>query len=127
MAEDGQAEEAEEDPQVADRHRQHVAVVRHGPGAVDPALGPGGRRCGHHHRGQAVVWQSYIALFLFCLVSTAIYLALEIYAGFRPEKSQAFLTSARAWIDTHTDQVIIVVSLVLGFWLVGKSIYLIVT
>jgi uncharacterized membrane protein (DUF2068 family) len=72
-------------------------------------------------------WQSYIALVLFCLVSTAIYLALEIYAGFRPEKSQAFLASARVWIDTHTDQVIIVVSLALGCWLVGKSIYLIVT
>jgi hypothetical protein len=72
-------------------------------------------------------WESYIALFLFCLVSTAIYLTLEIYAGFRPERSQAFLTSVRAWIDTHTDQVIIVVSLVLGLWLVGKSIYLIVT
>jgi hypothetical protein len=72
-------------------------------------------------------WQSYIALFLFCLVATAIYLTMELYAGFRPEKSQAFLTSTRAWIDTHTDQVIIVVSLVLGFWLVGKSIYLVVT
>ena len=71
-------------------------------------------------------WESYIALFLFCLVSTAIYLALEIHAGFRPERSQAFLTSARAWIDTHTDQVIIVVSLGLGLWLVGKSTYLIV-
>ena len=33
----------------------------------------------------------------------------------------------RVWIDTHTDQVIIVASLVLGLWLVGKSIYLIVT
>jgi Sap, sulfolipid-1-addressing protein len=72
-------------------------------------------------------WQNYIALFLFCLVATAIYLAMELYAGFRPEKSQAFLASTRVWIDTHTDQVIIVVSLVLGFWLVGKSIYLIVT
>jgi threonine/homoserine/homoserine lactone efflux protein len=72
-------------------------------------------------------WQSYIALFLFCVVATAIYLAMELYAGFRPEKCQAFLASTRAWIDTHTDQVIIVVSLVLGFWLVGKSIYVIVT
>jgi hypothetical protein len=72
-------------------------------------------------------WQSYIALFLFCLVSTAVYIALELYAGFRPERAQAFLGRIRAWIDTHTDQVIIVVSLVLGFWLVGKSIYLIVT
>ncbi len=72
-------------------------------------------------------WQSYIALFLFCLVSTAVYIALELYAGFRPERAQAFLGRIRTWIDTHTDQVIIVVSLVLGLWLVGKSIYLIVT
>jgi hypothetical protein len=71
-------------------------------------------------------WESYIALFLFCLVSTAVYLVLEIYTGFRPEKSQAMLTATRGWIDTHTDQVIIAVSLVLGLWLVGKSIYVIV-
>jgi hypothetical protein len=72
-------------------------------------------------------WQSYVALFLFCLVSTATYILMEIYAGFRPEKAQAFLGGIRTWIDTHKDQVIIVVSLALGFWLVGKSIYLIVS
>jgi len=72
-------------------------------------------------------WESYVALLLFCLVSTAVYIALELYAGFRPERAQTFLGSIRTWIDTHTDQVIIVVSLVLGLWLVGKSIYLIVT
>ena len=53
-----------------------------------------------------------------CVVATAVYLVLEIYAGFRPEKAQAFLAGVRGWIDTHTDQVIIVVSLVLGFWLI---------
>jgi hypothetical protein len=37
------------------------------------------------------------------------------------------LSRTRAWIDSHTDQVIIIVSLVLGFWLVGDSLYLIVT
>ncbi len=72
-------------------------------------------------------WESYIALFLFCVVSTLVYLVLEIYAGFRPEKAQAILTSTRAWIDGHTDQVIVILSLVLGFWLIGKSIYLIVS
>jgi Sap, sulfolipid-1-addressing protein len=72
-------------------------------------------------------WESYIALFLFCIVATGVYIALEIYAGFRPERAQAFLGSIRAWIDGHKDQVIIVVSLVLGLWLVGKSIYLVVT
>ena len=72
-------------------------------------------------------WQSYVALVLFCLVASAVYIALELYAGVRPDKSDALLTSSRAWIDSHTDQVIIVVSLVLGFWLIGKSIYLIVS
>ena len=72
-------------------------------------------------------WESYVALFLFCLVSTAVYIALELYSGFRPERAQAFLGRIRLWIDTHTDQVIIVVSLGLGLWLVGKSIYLIVS
>jgi hypothetical protein len=72
-------------------------------------------------------WENYVALFLFCVVATAVYIALELYAGFRPERAKEFLTGIRSWIDTHTDQVIIVVSLVLGFWLIGKSIYLIVT
>jgi len=72
-------------------------------------------------------WQSYVALFLFCIIATTAYLVMEIYAGFRPEKSQAFLARLRTWLDTHTDQVIIIVSLALGFWLIGKSLYLIVT
>lgn len=72
-------------------------------------------------------WESYIALFLFCIVATSSYLAMEIYAGIRPELAKAFLDRLRNWIDTHTDQAIIIVSLVLGFWLVGKSIYSIVS
>jgi Sap, sulfolipid-1-addressing protein len=68
-------------------------------------------------------WQSYLALALFCVIATAAYLAMEIYAGFRPEPAQAFLARLRHWIDTHTDQVIIIVSLVLGFWLIANSIY----
>jgi len=52
---------------------------------------------------------------------------MEIYAGFRPRPAQEFLARLRHWIDTHTDQVIIIVSLVLGFWLIGNSIYYILT
>jgi threonine/homoserine/homoserine lactone efflux protein len=62
-------------------------------------------------------WQSYIALFL----------TMEIYAGFRPEQSRAFVLRVKTWIDTHTDQIIVIGSLLLGFWLIGKSIYLVVT
>ena len=71
--------------------------------------------------------QSYIALVLFCVVSTLVYLVMEVYADFRPEHAQAVMTSVRRWIESHTDQVIIILSLGLGLWLVGKSIYVLVS
>jgi hypothetical protein len=37
------------------------------------------------------------------------------------------LARFRAWIDSHTDQGIIVGSLLIGLWLIGNSIYLIVS
>ena len=71
--------------------------------------------------------QTYIALVLFCVVATGVYLVLEIYAGFRPDRAQSMMRSVRTWIDTHTDQVIIIISLGLGLWLLGKSIYVLVS
>jgi hypothetical protein len=68
-------------------------------------------------------FQSSLALILFCVVATATYLVLEIYVGFWPEQGTARLASWRSWLTHHTDQVIIVVSLLLGFWLIGNSIY----
>ena len=72
-------------------------------------------------------WQDFLALFLYCVLASSSYLAMEIYAVIRPERSQAFLTRFRTRIDTHTDQVIIIGSLLLGLWLIANSIYLIVT
>jgi len=72
-------------------------------------------------------WQDYIAIVLFCLVSTSTYLVMEVYAGFRPARTQALLAQIRNWIESHRDQVIIVGSIVLGFYLIGKSTYLLVT
>jgi threonine/homoserine/homoserine lactone efflux protein len=72
-------------------------------------------------------WESYIALFVFCVLGSASYLALEIYTVLRPDRSRALLARFRTWIDTHTDQVIIIGSLILGFWLIGNSLYLVVT
>ncbi|HTQ90881.1 MAG TPA: GAP family protein [Streptosporangiaceae bacterium] len=72
-------------------------------------------------------WESFLALFLYCLLASSSYLAMEIYAVFRPAQSQALLGRARAWIDSHTDQVIIAGSLIIGFWLIADSLYLIVT
>jgi hypothetical protein len=69
----------------------------------------------------------YVTLMLFCLVATSSFLYLELYAAFAPAAAGARLDRLRTWLDTHRDQVIIVIFLLLGFWLAGKSIYLLVT
>jgi hypothetical protein len=70
-------------------------------------------------------WASFLALFFYCLLASSTYLALEIYAVARPAKSQDLLARFQAWIDAHTDQVIIAGSLIIGLWLIANSIYLI--
>jgi len=72
-------------------------------------------------------WADFLVLFLYCVLASSTYLATEIYAVVRPEQTQAFLVRCRTWIEAHTDQAIIVGSLLIGFWLIGDSIYLIVT
>jgi len=70
-------------------------------------------------------WESYLALFLYCVLASSTYLAMEIYAVFRPAQSRAFLASFRAWIDDHTDQAIVLGSLIIGLWLIANSLSLI--
>jgi threonine/homoserine/homoserine lactone efflux protein len=70
--------------------------------------------------------QSYLALMGFCLLATGSFLALELHAVFAPAAAKARLERMRRWLDSHRDQMIVVVALLLGFWLAGKSIYLLV-
>jgi Na+-transporting methylmalonyl-CoA/oxaloacetate decarboxylase gamma subunit len=70
---------------------------------------------------------SYLALVIFCVLATSGYLYLELYVTFAGDKAGARLTRLRDWLNTHQDQVIIAVCLLLGFWLAGKSIYLLVS
>ena len=70
---------------------------------------------------------SYLILLLFCLLATSGYLYLELYATFAGAEADARLQRLRDWLDSHQDQVIIAVCLLLGFWLAGKSIYLLVS
>jgi hypothetical protein len=69
----------------------------------------------------------YLTLLLFCLLATSSFLYLELSAAFRPAAADALMTKLRNWLDSHQEQVIIVISLLLGFWLAGKSLYLLVT
>jgi hypothetical protein len=72
-------------------------------------------------------WLDYLTIALFCLLATGTYLAMEIYAALRREATQAFLGKLRTWIDTHTDELIVWVSSIVGLWLIGNSVYLLVT
>jgi len=69
---------------------------------------------------------SYLTLVLFCLLATSSFLYLELYATFAPARAGARLERMRTWLDSHQDEVIIAICLLLGFWLAGKSIYLLV-
>jgi hypothetical protein len=71
-------------------------------------------------------WQTYLALFGFCVLASASYLAMEIYAIARPAQTQVLLARFRTWIESHTDQAIIAGSLIVGFWFITDSLYLIV-
>ena len=72
-------------------------------------------------------WQSFLVLFGYCVLGSSSYLAMEIYAVARPRPAQELLARFRTKIDTHTDQVIIAGSLLIGLWLIANSIYLIVS
>jgi threonine/homoserine/homoserine lactone efflux protein len=70
---------------------------------------------------------SFLALIIFCLLATSSYLYLELYTVLRPARAGALLDRLRTWLDSHQDQAIIVICLLIGFWLVGNSIYLLVS
>ena len=70
--------------------------------------------------------ESYLALVLFCIIASASYLAMEVYAGLKPDQSKVFPARLRTWIDSHADRSIIWGGLILGFWLIANSIYLVV-
>jgi len=70
---------------------------------------------------------SYLVLILYCLLATSSFLYLELYATFATGKAAARLERMRKWLDSHQDQVVIAICLLLGFWLAGKSIYLLVS
>jgi Sap, sulfolipid-1-addressing protein len=69
----------------------------------------------------------WLTLVLFCLLATSSFLAMELYAAFAPEAAGARLEQVQKWINSHTDQAIVVLSLVIGCWLLGDSLYLIVS
>ncbi|MBY8878954.1 GAP family protein [Actinacidiphila acidipaludis] len=66
---------------------------------------------------------TWAALVGYCLLATSSLLAMELYTTFRPAAAKARLEGVRRWIDQHQEQALVSLSLALGLWLMGKSIY----
>ena len=112
---------------MAVRSGQHVAVVRHRARALLQPWGLVAAGVATIVDAKLASAANDLAVIVFCLIATSSLLIMEGYAISRPDEAQAFLGRLRTWIDTHTDQVIVVASVFLGFWLIGKSIYSITT
>ena len=69
----------------------------------------------------------WLALMMFCLLATSSFMVLELYAVFAPATVAARLDRLRLWIDRHQDQAIVLGALLVGGWLLGKSLYLLVS
>lgn len=69
---------------------------------------------------------SWLALVFFSLLSVSSFLVIELYTVLSPEAAGARIERLRGWIDRHQDQAIVIGALLVGCWLLGKSLYLIV-
>ncbi|MFD7555489.1 GAP family protein [Streptomyces sp. NPDC059835] len=67
--------------------------------------------------------ESYLALMGFCLLASATLLAMELYMVFAPERAHQALTNLREWLNAHKEPAIVVSCLLLGLWIVGRSLY----
>ena len=72
-------------------------------------------------------WESFLGLIFFGILATSTLLAMEIFSVLRPEHADEVLARVKLWIDTHTDQIIVLVFAGLGLWLIGYSSYLLAT
>ncbi|MFJ8214171.1 GAP family protein [Streptomyces sp. NPDC096033] len=66
---------------------------------------------------------SFLALFAYCLIATSSLLTMELYTTFAPDSARVRLGRLRTWLQSHQDQALVTVVLVVGLFLVGKSIY----
>jgi hypothetical protein len=64
----------------------------------------------------------YLVLCGFCLLATASLLVMELWTVFAPERASRAFTAMRSWIERHQDEAIVLLSLLVGLWLVGKSL-----
>lgn len=62
-------------------------------------------------------------LLAFCLVATAGLLAAELYVVLRPAAARERLMRLRTWMQKRAEPAIVYGGLVIGLWLIGRSVY----
>ncbi|MFE6222856.1 GAP family protein [Streptomyces sp. NPDC057854] len=65
-----------------------------------------------------------VALAGFCLIATSSLLAMELWTLLSPERARRALTGLHAWLTRHKEPAVVALCLLLGLWLVSRSLYL---
>ncbi|MFF5040738.1 GAP family protein [Streptomyces nigra] len=65
---------------------------------------------------------TWFVLVAFCLLATASLLAAETSLALRPERARRRLLAMRGWMAGHAERAIVVGSVAIGLYLVGKSV-----
>ena len=96
--------------------------------SADPALGPDGRRRRRHRRRQARArgrarWPSSDSA---CWPRRPTWRPRST-PGYDRRRPRCCSTGCAHWISSHTDQVIVIISGVVGVWLIADSVYLLLT
>ncbi|MEY2243984.1 GAP family protein [Streptomyces sp. BF23-18] len=69
----------------------------------------------------------WLALTGYCLLATLSLIVMEMYTVWAPTAANARLNGLRSWMEQHQEQLIVTLSLLLGLWLMARSIYELVT
>jgi fructose-specific phosphotransferase system IIC component len=67
--------------------------------------------------------ESFLALLGFCILATFSLLAMEVSLVFAPQPAHLALTRLRTWLQRHQEQAVIMLCLLLGLWVAGRSLY----
>ncbi|OQQ13298.1 hypothetical protein B0675_37475 [Streptomyces sp. M41(2017)] len=65
----------------------------------------------------------WLALTGYCLLATLSLVVMEMYTVWAPTVANARLSALRSWLEHHQEQLIVTLSLLLGLWLMARSIY----
>jgi hypothetical protein len=64
---------------------------------------------------------SILAAVLFALVATSVIAGMEIFALVDPDRARDRLGALRGWLDRHRDRAIVILSLVVGIYLIVRG------